>query len=149
MKRIAALLLLLLFILPLCACAHAPSIPYISDGSTAWDSVTEIRLYSDGYYGRSLEDGPLAVTEPQTIEKLVNAALDVRSYKAVAAEKALESLNELWIDFGNGCVIGMLCSEAYGAPAAQLSPVPQPAYRLPKALWRQVNDLLAAAEKDS
>lgn len=137
----------LLFLLPalflfLSACSQRDPIPCLTDGSCCWDAIEEIRIYSDGYYGRTLED-PLVITDSQTIEKLLDAALDAARYRPVPDGQALEGLNGLWVDFGNGAVLGMYADENYGSFSDGIEPNGSPCYRLPNNLCRRIRSLLA------
>lgn len=135
------LILPFLALLLLSACGRAEPIPYLTDGSCAWDNITEIRIYADGYYDRSPEQ-PLVITDSETIGKLLDAALDVGKYRPVAQNKALEGLNGLWIDFGNGCVLGMYADTNYGSFSSAMETTGSPCYRLPKSLWNLTKELL-------
>lgn len=142
MRKLLIAVFLLLF---LSACGRGADIPCLTDESLDWESISEIRLYSDGYYGHSLEE-PLVITDADTIDALLEAALDKDSYRPVAEGKALEGLNALWIDFGNGCVLGMYAEENYGSFCASPGENGSPCYKLPPKLCRMTNKLLEQAQ---
>jgi len=140
--HLAALVLCLLL---LSACSRGADIPCLTDERLDWENISEIRLYSDGYYGRSLEE-PLVITDADTIDALLEAALDKGSFRPVAEGKALEGLNGLWIDFGNGCVLGMYADRSYGSFCSSPGENGSPCYKLPPKLWRMTNELLEQAQ---
>lgn len=142
-KRLLAALVLLLLLLT--ACARTEVLPYLTDGSCDWENITELRIHSDGYYGRSLDE-PLVITDAETIEALLDAALDASKYRPVAEGKALEGLNGLWIDFGNGCVLGMYADSNYGSFSSALDTTGNPCFQLPKGLWNRTKELLDQAQ---
>ena len=45
-------------------------VPYINDGTVDWNNIHSLYIYSDGYYGRSLEE-PLLIENANTIEDIV------------------------------------------------------------------------------
>ena len=102
-------------------------------------------LIPDGYYGRSPEE-PLVITDADTISNLLNAVHDNGNYRPVAEGKALEGLNGLWIDFGNGCVLGMYADRSYGSFCSSPGENGSPCYKLPPKLWRMTNELLEQAQ---
>lgn len=135
------LLFPLLALLLLSACGRAEPIPYLTDGSCSWDNITEIRIHADGYYGRSLEQ-PLVITDSQTVQMLLDTALDAGKYRPVEDGRALEGLSGLWIDFGNGAVLGMYADTNYGSFSTAIETTGSPCYRLPKSLWNLTKELL-------
>lgn len=142
MRKLLIAVFLLLF---LSACGRGTDIPRLTDERLDWENISEIRLYSDGYYGRSPEE-PLVITDADTIDALLEAALDKGSFRPVAEGKALEGLNGLWIDFGNGCVLGMYADRSYGSFCSSPGENGSPCYKLPPKLWRMTNELLEQAQ---
>ncbi len=135
------LLPFLALLLCLTACSRKSDIPYLTDGSCCWDNITELRIYSDGYFDRSPEE-PLVITDRQTLQQLLDAALDADKYRSVENSRALEGLNGLWIDFGNGAVPGMYADTNYGSFSSSLESAGSPCYRLPQSLRTITNNLL-------
>lgn len=140
MKK-AKLLLLACTLLFLCACGAGAEIPRLTDPDTNWDNITQITLYADGYYGRSMDE-PLVITDAAAIEELTDALLNTRAYRTVSPEKVLEGLNGLWVDFGNGVVLGMYADENYGSFSDAIDPDGSPCYRLPNDLCRSIKNTL-------
>lgn len=141
-KLLFPLLSLLLF---LSACSPREPIPYLTNGQCSWDDIAELRLYSDGYYNRTPEE-PLVITDSQIIETILDTAQDAGKYRPAAREKALEGLNGLWIDFGNGAVLGMYADTNYGSFSSSIETTGSPCYRLPRTLWRMTKELLEDAQ---
>lgn len=144
MKK-AKLLLLACTLLFLCACGAGAEIPRLTDPDTNWDNITQITLYADGYYGRSMDE-PLVITDAAAIEELTDALLNTRAYRTVSPEKVLEGLNGLWVDFGNGVVLGMYADRNYGSFCSSPGENGSPCYKLPPKLWRMTNELLEQAQ---
>ena len=142
MRKLLIAVFLLLF---LSACGRGTDIPRLTDERLDWENISEIRLYSDGNYGHSPEE-PLVITDADTIDALLEAALDKGSFRPVAEGKALEGLNGLWIDFGNGCVLGMYADRSYGSFCSSPGENGSPCYKLPPKLWRMTNELLEQAQ---
>lgn len=135
-QRMPFFFFLALFLL-LCACGAAPEIPCLHSPDTDWENISQITLRSDGYYGRRAEE-PLVISDAKDIQRLTHSLLNIRAYRTVKPEKALEGMNGIWADFGNGIVLGMYADENYGS----FSSDPDTFYRLPAALCRQVRQFL-------
>lgn len=102
----------------------------------------EITIYSDGYYGRTL-DQPLKITDKKEQQAVIKAACDPAKYKKVEDENELEGNNGIWVDFHNGTVIGMYPDKDYGNVGATMETTgPGSCYELPKELRKQVISLL-------
>lgn len=142
MKSIRLLILSASLLLLLCACGAGTDIPCLNDPAAVWENLSQITLYSDGYYGRSMDE-PLVITDAAAIEDLTDALRNPRAYRAVSTEKSLEGLNGLWIDFGNGVVLGLYADENYGSFSDAVEPDGSPCYRLPSSLCRRIRSLLA------
>ncbi len=88
-------------------------VPYINDGWVSWNSIEKIDIYSDGYYGRTMEE-PLSITDKEEIDKIIKCLTDTKGYRHIPEDKYLEGLCNVFVDFGNGCVISMYADENYG-----------------------------------
>lgn len=84
-----------------------------TDTGDQWDDVTIVKIYSNGYYGREMDD-PLVITDEETIRKLTDAITNSEEIKEVPPEERFEGINGLFVDFGNGIVISMYDDESYG-----------------------------------
>ena len=90
------------------ACGRKGEGPDIEAESFRTDKIT---IYSDGYFGRTLDE-PIEITDPVDIERILHEASKVGEY--FYAEDTTEGLNGIWIDFNNGTVISMRYDENYG-----------------------------------
>ncbi len=121
-------------------------IPYINDGSVSWENVDEIIIYSDGYYGRTLEE-PLVITDEEDLKKILEATLDTDGYKEVEAGEQLEGLGVIFIDYQNGTVLSMYSEPNYGMISDTMQTTGATCYYVPKDLYDTVIDILCQEEQ--
>lgn len=136
MKRLAALLLLLVFF---AGCAAA-EIPLLAQAD--WSQIETVTVTSDGYFGRDTDE-PLILGGEEAAE-LVRLVQHINQYRAIPAEKTPEGLCGVFVDFGNGVVISMEPESGYGIVASEVAASGGTWYRLPNAFCRAVTELLAA-----
>lgn len=117
------------------------AIPYINDGSVEWENVDEIIIYSDGYYGRTLEE-PLVITDAETLREIIEATLDTDEYKEVGDGEQLEGLGTIFIDYQNGTIISMYSEPNYGMISDTMQTTGATCYYVPRDLYDTVIDIL-------
>ena len=117
------------------------TIPYINDGSVEWENVDEIIIYSDGYYGRTLEE-PLVITDEETLQEFIEATLDANEYREVEDGEQLEGLSVIFIDYRNGTVLSMYSEPNYGIISDTMQTTGATCYYVPKDLYDKVIDIL-------
>lgn len=105
----------------------------------------KILIYSDGYYGRSLEH-PMEVNDKDRVKKLIDLSSNDEDYEIVSESDLLEGLNGIWLDFNNGTVIGMYVDEDYGNIVKGVGETSDQHYQLPSGLRAYAIELLK--EKD-
>lgn len=121
------------------------TIPYINDGSVEWENVSEIIIYSDGYYGRTLEE-PLVITDEETLQEIIEATLDTNEYREVEDGEQLEGLSVIFIDYQNGAVLSMYSEPNYGMISDTMQTTGATCYYVPKDLYDKVIDILRREE---
>ena len=121
------------------------TIPYINDGSVEWENVSEIIIYSDGYYGRTLEE-PLVITDEETLREIIGATLDANEYREVEDGEQLEGLSVIFIDYQNGTVLSMYSEPNYGMISDAMQTTGATCYYVPKDLYDKVIDILRREE---
>ena len=121
------------------------TIPYINDGSVEWENVSEIIIYSDGYYGRTLEE-PLVITDEETLQEIIEATLDTNEYREVEDGEQLEGLSVIFIDYQNGAVLSMYSEPNYGMISDAMQTTGATCYYVPKDLYDKVIDILRREE---
>lgn len=126
----------------------AETIPYINDGSVDWENVSEIVIYSDGYYGRTMEE-PLVITDENELKEILDATLNSDEYKEVAKGEQLEGLGAIFIDYQNGAVISMYSEPNYGMISDTIQTTGATCYYVPRDLYDTVIDLLIKHENDT
>jgi len=117
------------------------TIPYINDGSVDWENVSEIIIYSDGYYGHTLEE-PLVITDEETLQEIIEATLDTNEYREVENGEQLEGLSVIFIDYQNGAVLSMYSEPNYGMISDAMQTTGATCYYVPKDLYDKVIDIL-------
>lgn len=117
------------------------TIPHINDGSVEWENVSEIIIYSDGYYGRTLEE-PLVITDEEDLKKILEATLDTDGYKEVDDGERLEGLGAIFIDYQNGTIISMYSEPNYGMISDTMQTTGATCYYVPRDLYDTVIDIL-------
>ncbi len=117
------------------------TIPYLNDGSVEWENVDEIIIYSDGYYGRTLEE-PLVITDAEDLKKILEATLDTNGYKEVEDGEQLEGLSTIFIDYQNGTIISMYSEPNYGMISDTMQTTGATCYYVPQDLYDTVIDIL-------
>ena len=117
-----------------------------TDTDEQWDSVTMVTIYSDGYYGREMDD-PLVITDEETIRKLTNAITNSDEIKEVPPEERFEGINGLFVDFGNGIVISMYDDKNYGDIGSEMIEHGDDVW-LPEEFHKMVVDLLKRKTSD-
>lgn len=120
-------------------------IPYINDGSVSWENVDEIILYSDGYYGRTMEE-PLVITDEEDLKRILEATLDTDGYKEVGDGAQLEGLGTIFIDYQNGAVLSMYSEPNYGMISDTIQTTGATCYYVPRELYDTVIDILRREE---
>lgn len=125
----------------------AETIPYINDGSVDWENVSEIVIYSDGYYGRTMEE-PLVITDENELKEILTATLNTNEYKEVAEAEQLEGLGAIFIDYQNGAIISMYNEPNYGMISDAMQITGATCYYVPRALYDTVIDLLEQASAE-
>ena len=121
------------------------TVPYINDGSVEWENVSEIIIYSDGYYGRTLEE-PLVITDEETLQEIIEATLDTNEYREVEDGEQLEGLSVIFIDYQNGTVLSMYSEPNYGMISDTMQTTSATCYYVPKDLYDKVIDILRREE---
>ncbi len=121
------------------------TIPYINDGSVEWENVDEIIIYSDGYYGRTLEE-PLVITDAEDLKKILEATLDTNGYREVEDGEQLEGLSTIFIDYQNGTIISMYSEPNYGMISDTMQTTGAACYYVPRELYETVVDILCQEE---
>ncbi|MBE6008764.1 MAG: hypothetical protein E7235_06150, partial [Lachnospiraceae bacterium] len=95
------------------------AIAYINDGWVSWDDINTVSIYSDGYYGRNIDE-PIIITEKKEVKKIVKSASNANDYRQIPEDEYLEGLCGIFVDFGNGCVISMYNDVNYGTIDSQM-----------------------------
>ena len=121
------------------------TIPYINDGSVEWENVSEIIIYSDGYYGRTLDE-PLVIMDEETLQEIIEATLDTNEYREVEDGEQLEGLSVIFIDYQNGTVLSMYSEPNYGMISDTMQTTGATCYYVPKDLYDKVIDILRREE---
>lgn len=121
------------------------TIPYINDGSVEWENVSEIIIYSDGYYGRTLDE-PLVITDEETLREIIEATLDANEYREAEDGEQLEGLSVIFIDYQNGAVLSMYSEPNYGMISDTMQTTGATCYYVPKDLYDKVIDILRREE---
>ena len=116
-------------------------VPFINDGRVSWENVDEIILYSDGYYGCTLEE-PLVITDAEDLKKILEATLDANAYREVEDGEQLEGLGVIFIDYQNGAVLSMYSEPNYGMISDTMQTTGATCYYVPKELHDTVIGLL-------
>ena len=116
-------------------------VDYITDGTVDWDNVTELTLYADGYFGRTLEE-PLVIRDQNIIAELVEMIIDQKSYGEVAAGREQEGLFDVFVDFGNGVIVDMYRDGNYGTLSDKIQGSGGTPYYLPEEFCDEVRRLL-------
>ena len=116
-------------------------VSYINDGTVDWNNIDSLYIYSDGYYGRSLEE-PLIIEDANTIEDIVRNVLKEEQYHKVPSELYHEGTNAFFIQFDNGVWICMYEDEDYGCVSDHLDYTGSNCYYLPRGLRTKVIKLL-------
>ena len=116
-------------------------VPFINDGRVSWENVDEIILYSDGYYGRTLEE-PLVITDAEDLKKILEATLDANAYREVEDGEQPEGLGVIFIDYQNGAVLSMYSEPNYGMISDIMQTAGATCYYVPKELHDTVIGLL-------
>lgn len=119
-------------------CKKGESAIDLSEESFQTSSIT---VYSDGYYGRNM-DQPLEIEDTLIINQIIEKASNINKYSVVQEDELLEGLNGLWIDFNNGTVIGMYEDVDYGNIGPEKTESGSPYYHLPKGLRSYIIDIL-------
>ena len=81
-------------------------VPYINDGTVDWNNIHSLYIYTDGYYGRSIEE-PLLIEDANTIEDIIRIVLKEEQYHKVPFELYYEGKNAFFIQFDNDVWICM------------------------------------------
>lgn len=144
---VVSVVMVVVFVICLMANPERKRISYINDGQADWNNVSEILIYSDGFYDRALEN-PLIISDGEIIHSLVSAALEEKHYELIKKEDYLEGLCSIYVDFGNGAVIGMYEDENYGSISNQMKATGDTYYRLPESLWQETKELLNENKPD-
>lgn len=105
----------------------------------------KVFIYSDGYYGRSLEH-PMEVNDKDRVKKLIDLSSNNEDYELIGESDLLEGLNGIWIDFNNGTVIGMYVDEDYGNIVKGVGESSDEHYQLPSGLRVYAIELLEEME---
>lgn len=121
-------------------------VPFINDGSVSWENVDEIILYSDGYYGRTLEE-PLVITDAEDLKKILEATLDANAYREVEDGEQLEGLGVIFIDYQNGAILSMYNEPNYGMISDTMQTTGAKCYYVPRELHDTVIDILSQTER--
>ena len=103
-------------------------------------SVDEIKIY--GYEVMSEENyEPITITEKTEIKEISELAGDISEYKK--AEELYEGMNSIWIDFGDGTILGMYDDVDYGNICEYVGePYGEPYYEIPDGLREKALELL-------
>ncbi len=103
-------------------------------------SVDEIKIY--GYEVMSEENyEPITITEKMEIKEISELAGDISEYKK--AEELYEGMNSIWIDFGDGTILGMYDDVDYGNICKYVGePYGEPYYEIPDGLREKALELL-------
>lgn len=103
-------------------------------------SVDEIKIY--GYEVMSEENyEPITITEKMEIKEISELAGDISEYKK--AEELYEGMNSIWIDFGDGTILGMYDDVDYGNICEYVGePYGEPYYEIPDGLREKALELL-------
>ncbi|MBE6008145.1 MAG: hypothetical protein E7235_02980 [Lachnospiraceae bacterium] len=119
-RKISTLFTVVIFVLSIISVLYTTSksrvvdtIAYINDGWVSWDNIEEIKIYIDGYYGRTMDD-PVKITDKKEIKNIIKSVTDANGYTHIPQDEYLEGLCSVFVDFGNGCVISMYIDENYG-----------------------------------
>ena len=122
-------------------------VPYINDGWVSWDNIEEIKIYSDGYNGRTVDE-PIIVTDEKEIKSIVKTVTDSNKYDRIPDDEYLEGQCTIFVDFTNGCVISMYESENYGTVDSRMKSVAENEgyYRFPEKFRKEIFDILKSNE---
>ncbi len=123
------------------------TVAYINDDWVSWDNINMISIYSDGYYGREM-DQPIIIEDRDEINELVGLATDISGYEHIPQEDYLEGLCSVFIDFGNGCVISMYEETNYGTIDSEIKTVAEDEgyFVFPDEFREKVFDILKTNE---
>ena len=116
-------------------------VPNINDGTVDWNNIHSLYIYTDGYYGRSLEE-PMIIEDANTIEDIVWNVLKEEQYHKVPFELYYEGTNAFFIQFDNDVWINMYKDEDYGCVSDHLDYTGSNCYYLPRGLRTKIIKLL-------
>jgi len=131
-------IVLMVMSLLIVACKNSDSFTNFSESSF---QTSTISLYSDGYYGDTMEQ-PLMIEDELLLGQVIEIASKMEDYSKVDEGDLLEGLNALWLDFNNGTIIGMYEDRDYGYVGSEISLIGGPYYHLPKGLRSLVIEIL-------
>ncbi len=152
-RRVPLWFTIIIFALSVVAVIHTTTktnkiiIPYINDGWANWDNIEKITIYSEGYYGRSIDE-PVIITDEKKIKAVLKTVTDTNKYKRVPEDEYLEGLCSIFVDFGNGCVISMYADENYGTIDNTVKTVADKEgyYYLPEKFHKEITEILKTNE---
>lgn len=114
-------------------------IPYVNDGTADWSAIKTVELYGDG----SALPPTVILDDPEQTENLVKEVQDIQNYKKVPSGKWPEGMNDIWVKFDNGIVIGMYRAENYGYIGTDISVTGhEPFCQFPESFRETVLELL-------
>lgn len=116
-------------------------VDYITDGRADWNNVTEVTLYADGYFGRTLEE-PLVIADEKIVGKLVTMITEQKDYGEVPQGNSLEGLYTVFAAFDNGVVVCMYRHGHYGTLSDKIQGSGGQPYYLPEEFCDEVCRLL-------
>ena len=84
---------------------------------------------------------PITITEKTEIKEISELEGDISEYKK--AEELYEGMNSIWIDFGDGTILGMYDDVDYGNICEYVGePYGEPYYEIPDGLREKALELL-------
>lgn len=101
-----------------------------------------ITIYTDGYYGRTMEE-PLELRGADEVDGIIQEAMELDQYKPVEREEERGERNAVWVDFHTGYQIGMCLQLNSGNVGEEMMETgPGQEYQLPSGLREAVIEAL-------
>lgn len=100
----------------------------------------EIRIYCcDGIFDEKTEPSAV-ITDKESIDELLKLTGDISDYEE--DDKIYEGMNSVWIDFGNGTILGMYDDIDYGNICEYIGePYGTPCLKIPTGLREKALEL--------
>ncbi len=140
-RILGGILLIMIFGFGFSSVKEYLEIPYINDGTADWTSIEEIEIYACG----SQMPPTVVITDDDVIAELVSEVRKTTRYKKVPESRYREGMNERWVRFDNGVVIGMYGRVNYGNIGTEPKVIGGPYYEFPERFYERVRELADAS----